>query len=232
MLCGIGAKEYARKHGFEVFDGPEEPLVGPLISKEARRRYEKHNRALNQTISVKDEDVFHDTVGAVCIDSMGRMAAGVSSGGISLKIPGRVGDSAIFGCGCWAQNRADEIDKNDLRLGTACSTTGTGEQLIQCRFAQSLCDSFSCTGEEDRPGMISEYLSEFCARSWGRDPAAGFIALIDGEADGMVDFIYGHTTPTMGIGHMRTNEAHPTTFISRKAMDAPFRLSCELQRLQ
>ena len=45
-----------------------------------------------------------DTVGCVVVDAVGSVAAGVSSGGLILKTPGRVGQSAVFGAGCWAEN--------------------------------------------------------------------------------------------------------------------------------
>ena len=62
----------------------------------------------------------HDTVGAVAIDSEGRLAAAVTTGGIWLKMPGRVGDSPLPGAGFWA------VDGQG-----AAVATGTGESLMR-----------------------------------------------------------------------------------------------------
>ncbi|MGQ0553509.1 MAG: isoaspartyl peptidase/L-asparaginase [Planctomycetota bacterium] len=61
-----------------------------------------------------------DTVGAVALDAQGRLAAAVSTGGMSLKRIGRVGDSPIAGAGFWADDRSG-----------ACVTTGVGEVLLR-----------------------------------------------------------------------------------------------------
>jgi beta-aspartyl-peptidase (threonine type) len=61
-----------------------------------------------------------DTVGAVALDSQGHVAAAVSTGGMSLKRKGRVGDSPVVGGGFWADDRAG-----------ACVTTGVGEALLR-----------------------------------------------------------------------------------------------------
>ena len=61
-----------------------------------------------------------DTVGAVAVDARGRTAAAVSTGGMSLKRRGRVGDSPVVGGGFWADDRAG-----------ACVTTGVGEALMR-----------------------------------------------------------------------------------------------------
>ena len=62
----------------------------------------------------------HDTVGAVALDAEGRLAAGTSTGGTLSKAPGRVGDSSLIGCGCYADNAS-----------AAVSLTGWGEPIMK-----------------------------------------------------------------------------------------------------
>ena len=62
----------------------------------------------------------HDTVGAVALDSKGHLAAGTSTGGTLNKAPGRVGDSSLIGCGCYADD-----------LSAAVSLTGWGEPIMK-----------------------------------------------------------------------------------------------------
>jgi hypothetical protein len=63
------------------------------------------------------DSLVQDTVGGVVVDAWGRTAAGVSSGGITLKADGRVGEAAMFACGCWAQDV--HLDDDDDDGGTA-----------------------------------------------------------------------------------------------------------------
>ncbi len=70
-----------------------------------------------------------DTVGAVAIDQMGNIAAGTSSGGFPLKMPGRVGDAALICCATFAQNSAGGV-----------SITGQGEVVIKTALAKTVVD--------------------------------------------------------------------------------------------
>lgn len=70
-----------------------------------------------------------DTVGAVAVDKRNHVAAGVSTGGRFLKLPGRIGDSAIIGSGLYA----------DASAGAA-SATGIGEDIIRVNLSKSVCD--------------------------------------------------------------------------------------------
>jgi beta-aspartyl-peptidase (threonine type) len=70
-----------------------------------------------------------DTVGAVALDAHGNVAAATSSGGVTLKFPGRIGDTPLIGCGTYADNEAG-----------ACSATGMGEIAIKLVLAKAVCD--------------------------------------------------------------------------------------------
>ena len=70
-----------------------------------------------------------DTVGALCLDSSGDLAAACSTGGVSLKLPGRIGDSAILGAGLYADNSSG-----------AATATGIGEQAMRLVISKAACD--------------------------------------------------------------------------------------------
>ncbi len=70
-----------------------------------------------------------DTVGAVAIDRFGKLSAGVSTGGRWLKLPGRVGDSAVIGAGLYAENSSG-----------AAVATGAGEDIIRVCLCKVVCD--------------------------------------------------------------------------------------------
>jgi len=70
-----------------------------------------------------------ETVGAVASDKGGNVAAATSTGGFPLKLPGRIGDSPLIGCGTYADNQAG-----------ACSATGVGEMAIRLVLAKTVCN--------------------------------------------------------------------------------------------
>jgi len=77
--------------------------------------------ALPEELRIDDPTLHsHDTVGAVALDQYGNLAAGTSTGGTLNKAPGRVGDSSLIGCGCYADN-----------LSAAVSLTGWGEPIMK-----------------------------------------------------------------------------------------------------
>ena len=76
--------------------------------------------------------ISHDTVGAVALDRDGNIAAATSTGGTLNKAPGRLGDSSLIGCGCYADN-----------LSAAVSTTGWGEPIMKLVLAKWTADRIS-----------------------------------------------------------------------------------------
>jgi beta-aspartyl-peptidase (threonine type) len=75
-------------------------------------------------------DLFElETVGAVALDNEGNVAAATSTGGFPLKLPGRIGDSPLIGCGTYADNQAG-----------ACSATGVGELAIRLVLSKTTCN--------------------------------------------------------------------------------------------
>ncbi len=102
-----------------------------LMKKRKVRAWTKNYKLLEYYVADNSSRVpeHADTVGAVAIDSKSFVCAGVSTGGRWLKLPGRVGDSAIVGAGIYA---------DDLS-GAACAT-GAGEEIIRVCLCKTVCD--------------------------------------------------------------------------------------------
>ena len=120
-FVGEGAEQFAQEHGIELCRNDE--LV---IEREVRRLKEFQANPSSDseqeifTADLGSPTTSHDTVGAVALDASGNIAAATSTGGTLNKAPGRVGDSSLIGCGCYADN-----------LSAAVSTTGWGEPMMK-----------------------------------------------------------------------------------------------------
>ena len=118
LIGGVSAERLARQAGIRMCR-PEQ-----LITERARNRWQ----AVLQAGANKAPE-HHGTVGAAALDQTGNLAAATSTGGVSGKMPGRIGDSAIIGAGLYAAETG------------AASATGTGEAIMKgclCREAIAL----------------------------------------------------------------------------------------------
>jgi len=117
FLSGQGAGDFAREHGLE--EAPDDYFFTEFRYNEWKKRqqHDDHNAA----------DKKYGTVGAVALDKYGNLAAATSTGGITNKKYGRIGDSPVIGSGTYANNNT-----------CAVSCTGQGEQFIRAVTAYDI----------------------------------------------------------------------------------------------
>ncbi|CAM4061910.1 Isoaspartyl peptidase precursor [compost metagenome] len=124
LMTGAGAEQFAAQHGMalvpgDTFSTPER-YQQLLEARDAGITQLDHAAPL-------DESTKMGTVGAVALDKEGNLAAATSTGGMTNKLPGRVGDSPLPGAGCYANNAS-----------VAVSCTGTGEVFIRTLAAYDI----------------------------------------------------------------------------------------------
>jgi L-asparaginase / beta-aspartyl-peptidase len=196
-FVGEGAERFAEEHGVELCKN--EDLV---IAREVERLREYQARAKVPTLRPSsghasrakdaremghpgsDQDgndlfapeVSHDTVGAVALDLAGNIAAATSTGGTLNKAPGRLGDSSLIGCGCYADN-----------LSAAVSTTGWGEPIMKLVLAK-------WTADRVVAGNLPEWAAQE-AMNYLKQRLNGHGGIIVLNAQGQVGI--AHNTPRM-----------------------------------
>ena len=121
MLAGAGAEAFASDLGFD--------LVSPEYFATERRREALKAYKANEQAGLKPEaDHKFGTVGVVVLDQTGNLVAGTSTGGMTGKRWGRIGDSPVIGAGTYADNRS-----------CAVSATGHGEYFIRHTVSRDIC---------------------------------------------------------------------------------------------
>ena len=128
------------------------------------------------------------TVGAVALDRLGTIAAATSTGGISGKLPGRVGDSALIGCGTYAETTLG---------GVSC--TGDGEAIIRVTLARRALEILKSVGD---PGQACEVALSVLVEEGG---GQGGLILVDWR--GRVG--WARSTILMPVGLMSPRHAEP-----------------------
>ena len=136
MMVSDGVTRLSQLFGNTVEEYPQELNTKILneynkLMKNFRIKWKKNNKLTMLSSAASQEKSHHhySTVGAVAIDKDGNVASAVSTGGIWLKMRGRIGDSAIIGSGIYADNKS----------GAACAT-GYGEYIMRLCLCKYACD--------------------------------------------------------------------------------------------
>ena len=204
LLVGAGAEAFAQACGLE--------LVAPGYFSTAERR-EQLQRARSTDATMLDHDAAalefrpsatgaapldegkkFGTVGAVALDAHGNLAAATSTGGMTNKRSGRVGDTPLIGAGTYADNRT-----------AAISCTGTGEMFIRSVAAYDICARMAYAGQS-LDAAAQEVVMRVLPAIGGR---GGLIAV-----DALGNLSLPFNTEGMYRGHARVGAA-PTTAIFR-----------------
>lgn len=200
LLVGSGGLQYAKELGLKIVNNKQ------LVTQKAARQLKKYQKVLNCPSNVS-----LDTVGAVCLDTLGNVAAGCSSGGLLLKKPGRVGQAAIFGSGCWADSFA-----KDVEASVAVSTTGCGEHLVQTQLAKEVATDLkhsSFPTVDLHNTMKEKFLKSKFLRH--HTQKMGGVLCIQIEHDKKeASLLWGHSTESMVVGSMKMTDDKPKSMIS------------------
>jgi beta-aspartyl-peptidase (threonine type) len=175
-----GAERFAEEQGMTLCRN--EDLV---IEREIKRLQQAQEKeaAGHPDLTFAGPEASHDTVGAVALDADGKIAAGTSTGGTLNKAPGRVGDSSLIGCGCYADNHS-----------AAASCTGWGEPIMKLVLAKWAADRVRTGGAPD--AVANEAMFYLQQRLKGH----GGIILLDPRGR----FGIAHNTPRMAWAYRST----------------------------
>jgi beta-aspartyl-peptidase (threonine type) len=133
MFAGTGADAFAETQGLDMVDNS-------YFDTDHRRK------ALERVLEERTRTAAdrHGTVGAVAIDREGNLAAATTTGGMTAKAAGRIGDSPLIGAATYAENGV-----------CAVSATGHGEYFIRVGVAKTICDRVKLADDEIEPAATS-----------------------------------------------------------------------------
>jgi len=182
LLCGEGAWAFAAERGFE------RAAPGAMVTEQARRRWEAEHRRRSPSGS-------GGTVGACAIDAAGHVASATSTGGMTYKRPGRIGDSPLCGCGTYADDRAG-----------AASATGNGEAIMRVTMSRVCVDAM----RQGAPAADAAWLAvEELGRVTG--DTAGVICC---DARGRLGAALSTATMSFGAGRVDAGQPRIATGVS------------------
>ncbi len=180
LLVAEGAERFAADNGVEMCTKED------LIADEQWQQWQEDQQVLDRP----------NTVGCVALDASGTLAAGTSTGGTTNQQAGRVGDTALVGCGLYADNQRG-----------ACSTTGDGESIIPVVLAKTAIDFLA---EDRHPDAAAQKaIDTLTSRVTGE---AGCILL---DHQGRVGWAYNSSH--MACAYMTTAQDEVAVFTKKEA---------------
>ncbi|NXB71483.1 TASP1 aspartase, partial [Donacobius atricapilla] len=213
FLVGEGAYRWAVDHGIPACPpGIMATRFSLAAFKRNKRKLELAEKVETDLIQLKkrrqsnekeNDSGTLDTVGAVVVDQEGNVAAAVSSGGLALKHPGRVGQAALYGCGCWAENTGAHNP-----YSTAVSTSGIYYfyKYLMKLLPFSVISSPFLANEDGVLGGVIVLRSCRCSA----EPESS-----QEKPTLLVEFLWSHTTESMCVGYMSAQDGKAKTHISR-----------------
>lgn len=217
LLVGEGAKKWSLERNIT----PEADLVTEK-SRAALRKYTERVESAVKNKRLKTEngsniqgnlsklDFKKDTVGAVTVSAEGVTAAAVSSGGVFLKVNGRLGQAASFGSGSWAQENI------------AVTTSGVGEYLIKTLLASKIAEDLAAVkGDTNIVECLESSVktrfmdSQFLKGIEAKDRIAGILGVVIDSESSVVELFCTHSSPSMVFGYQTSEMEDPETILSR-----------------
>lgn len=169
-------------------------------------------------------DHITDTVGAIAIDSWGRIACGASSGGIGMKYRGRVGPAALVGVGA-AVVPLDPDDSEQTSVATV--TSGTGEHMVTTMAATTCAERLYQSAKKQKGGAYAEVTEDEALRSMIENEFMGHPSVEYSNSAGAIGILgvkktkngimlfYGHNTDSFALASMSSDDDVPKCTMSR-----------------
>lgn len=246
FLVGDGARAWAYEHGLAAAKSLEEAAKDRwLVTERSYQQWLKYKHMVllpnsdndakacrNNEDKLSNRDPFclqswcdgtiMDTIGAICVDTDGNIATGASSGGIAMKVKGRVGVAATYGSGCWASSKQPCGGST-----VGCCVTGSGEHMMKGLVAFECCLAISRL-QEDPENSCEEILNgilkqaqhsntEFCGGILlVKVDGASTVKKGAGQIKG-VEMVAAYAASSFGIGYFRSSMGRPKTSILRSS---------------